>query len=223
MNNDIIPITYFPGTGGNFLCHFLISAKLKNKELIKLGDTGNAHFNGLKDIRWSKERLNQTDDFIINFLPNPINKNAYAIPPYFCPVHLFDAKLINESFKRSIRITYDLDDVEDIGIIFFKKFYEPIINTRSSELDRLVYDNSGISTLEEIILDTKRNASCFTREMNMTNILFISWKEYFRGNIEDLITKLSSFTEINSFDFSRESLILWRGKTQHCLNLYRKQ
>ena len=34
MNEDIIPITYMSGTGGNFLCHFILSAKNNNKNNI---------------------------------------------------------------------------------------------------------------------------------------------------------------------------------------------
>jgi hypothetical protein len=209
MYEDIIPITYKPGAGGNFLCHFLISAKLKNKRLIKLNDNGNAHRFGLKDISYSKEWANQNDKFIIDSLPRLIKISSIA--PYFFPIHLFDVNLINKSFKKSIRISYDLDDAEEIATIFYKKF---IGTTNANDIKKLI----GNSTLENEIFYTKNGQQLFKNELDMTNILFVSWKEYIRGNAEDLISKLSEFTNINAIDFHKESLIVWREATLKCLD-----
>ena len=42
---DIIPVTFIGGTGGNFLCHFIVSAKRNIKNIIELSEHGNAHKN----------------------------------------------------------------------------------------------------------------------------------------------------------------------------------
>jgi hypothetical protein len=40
------------------------------------------------------------------------------------------------------------------------------------------------------------------------------------GNINDLISKISMFTNINKDKFSTESLIYWRDKTQYCIDTF---
>jgi hypothetical protein len=54
----------------------------------------------------------------------------------------------------------------------------------------------------------------------MPNVLFVSWKELLNGNINDLISKISMFTNINKDKFSTESLIYWRDKTQYCIDKF---
>ena len=207
MYSDIIPITYKAGSGGNFLCHFLVSAKIKNKELIKLSPYGHAH-HSLSDLYSSRTWINQTDKFIIDSLSKLIKKQSIA--PYFVSAHLTDIDLINLSFNKSIRIVYDIDDAEEIATIFYKKF----VGNNSNNIKQFISE----STLENEISYTKNDWQYFNNEINIPNILFVSWKEYFRGDIEDLITKLSLFTDINSANFSRESLILWRTATEKCLD-----
>lgn len=209
MLDDMIPVTYYGGTGGNFLSHFLVSAKIKNKKLIRLDDTGSAHFFGLKDVQFSNKWIDQTDEYIINSLTEQIKKNS--VPPYFFPVHLLDADLINKSFKKSIRIVYDVDDAEEIGTIFYKKFYTtPNAQAMGDKVNRY--------SIQDLILNIKYTQEFFKKEINMPNILFVTWKEYIHGEADDLITKLSSFVNIDSADFSKESLLLWRTATQQCLN-----
>ena len=211
MYNDIIPITYGCGSGGMFLSHLLIRAKLNNKELIELSSTGNAHNASLKDVsdtaglKW----IENTDENIINLLQYQMKESAIA--PYFVAVHLFDINLINVSFKKSIRIVYDLDDAEDITNIFFNKFHS---TNESSHIKNIV----GATSFEYELSCAKTRSDIFRYEENMPNILFVFWKEYFRGDIEAFITKLSNFTGIDAANFSRESLTIWRTATEKCLD-----
>lgn len=204
LNEDIIPIAYFPGTGGNFLSHFLISAKFNKHILIRLSKTNHAHY-CLRDMPSGYVFNGKDDKAVIDII---LSQSVFspAIEPYFVPAHIISADLLNSNFKRSIKIVYEPDDVKEISIIYYKKFYLSEENKdRSKNLDQLI----GI---------TRRSYHANKKENNCPNVLFISWKEYFKGDIESFITKLSNYTDINYSNFHKDSLIYWRMKTQECLD-----
>jgi hypothetical protein len=206
MNENIIPITYFKGTGGHFLCHLLVDAKkIYPEDDIKniLTDLGQAHL-AFIDFKLRDLHLYETDEEKIKFILNSLPK--HNLPPFFFAYHLFDINLVNAYFKKSIRITYDLDDVEDISAIFYNKFFNTPENTF----------NNG-ETFQDLMLGTRNSQEFWTKEIDMPNVLFISWKELFEGDIESLISKLSNFTNINNADFSRTSITYWRELTNKCL------
>jgi hypothetical protein len=211
LNEDIIPITFMGGTGGNFLCHFIVSAKRNIKTILELSEHGNAHQNCLKDCFSPPYGIPQPDDEKIKFiLTQP--PHCGSEKPYYTSSHITDINLINSNFKRSIRITYDLDDILEISTVFYGKFavdtYDPIKHNHMKQ------------TPEYIKRVVKSWQPKFTKIENMPDVLFISWKELFKGNVEELITKISIFTGIDSTNFSRESLIHWRNKTQYCIDKF---
>jgi hypothetical protein len=55
---------------------------------------------------------------------------------------------------------------------------------------------------------------------DMPNVLFISWKELFKLDMDELIAKISKFTSINAENFSKDSIVHWREKTQYCLDTF---
>jgi hypothetical protein len=206
LNETVIPITYAQGTGGNFLCHFLVSAKNNNKSLLKFSTYGNAH-TSLTDFP-SPVDQSRSDIEKINIIHRiGVTLTTGKQPPYFTSIHIFDSDLVNSHFKKSIRITYDLDDINEIGIVSYGK----CVNSPG------VFKDS--TTLEELISKVQRDFIYFKPE-NFSNILSISWKELFKENIEDLISKLSLFTSIDNNNFSRESIIQWRAKTQYGIDSF---
>ena len=208
---DIVPITYMSGTGGNFLCHFIVSAKRNIKTIIELSEHGNAHHKALKDISGPPygPRLSDQNkiDFMMTKLEQKINHptNFFTQRPFYTCTHIVDIDLINTYFKKSVRITYDQDDIKEIAVVFYGKWG---------------IDEGNSNWLTHNVYYIKAYQSKFTELKNMPNVLFISWKELFRGNIEELITKISIFTDINHDNFSRESLIHWRNKTQYCIDTF---
>jgi hypothetical protein len=204
---DIIPVTFIGGTGGNFLCHFIVSAKRNIKNIIELSEHGNAHKNCLKDVSGLNFGVSYPDDKKINSIligtPHCIEKK-----PYYTSAHIADINLINNNFKRSIRIIYELNDIKEISTVFYGKFL--IDENKTSIKSNFTHTKSNLF----------RWQSKFTKLENMPNVLFISWKELFKGNIEELITKLSIFTKIDILNFSRESLTHWRNKTQYCIDKF---
>jgi len=207
MNEDIIPITYFKGSGGHLLCHLLVDAKKNYPENdIKniLTDYGQAHL-GFFDFKLPQLPWINTDEGKINCVLNTLPKSE-SNPPYFFSAHLIDLNLVNSYFKKSIRIIYDLDDAKDLATIFYYKFF----NTLQNPFD-------STKTIQDLILESENSQEFWTKEIDMPNVLFVSWKELFKGDIESLITKLSNFTDINNANFSRTSIIYWRELTKKCL------
>ena len=208
---DIIPISYIGGTGGNFLCHFIVSAKRNIKNVITLSEHGNAHEFSLKDLVTFSKGINWPDkdkiDFLLSQSPDPTIKK-----PYYVSCHIKDVNLIKNTFKKSIRIVYDLDDLEEITTVFYGKW--AIDDTQKI---RPIYKK------EFYMRDIHKQHQNFNKITDMDGILFISWKEYFKGNIDDFIKKLSTFTNIDVKNFSKESLIHWRSKTQDFIDKFSNQ
>jgi len=198
------------GTGGNFLCHFIVSAKQNAEDIIELSKYGNAHAKCLKDIIGPPYGVTMPDHIKIDYILNNA-KLAKVEKPFYTNAHLVDIDLINSAFKKSIRITYDLDDRPEISAAYYGKFQVDVRKTKLSI--------KHPANLEVTLLQSKFNEK-FKKIENMPNILFVSWKELFKENIDDLITKLSTFTSISYVNFSVESLIQWRTKTQYCLDTF---
>ena len=207
---DIIPITFMSGSGGNFLCHFIASAKRNIQDIIELSKYGNAHDHGSKDIAGPPYGVTMPDHVKIDYILNNANLTKVE-KPYYTSAHLVDIDLINSAFKKSIRITYDPDDIPEISAAYYGKFRVDVRKTKLSI--------NHPANLEVTLLQSKFNEK-FKKIENMPNVLFVSWKELFKENIDDLITKLSIFTDINAENFSKESLIHWRNKTQYCIDTF---
>ena len=203
---DIIPVTYIGGTGGNFLCHFIASAKRNSKDIVKLSEHGNVHTFCIKDINCPVQGLSTPDLVKIEYIFSQLPYTG-SIKPYYTSAHLIDINTINYYFSRSIRITYEVDDIPDIATVFYGKF--------------IVDEGKTKKSIKNILAEPYQWINKFSFKENMPNILFVSWKELLNGNINDLISKISMFTNINKDKFSTESLIYWRNKTQYCIDKFK--
>ena len=208
MNEDIIPITYMSGTGGNFLCHFILSAKKNNKNNITFSKYGNAH-HGLKDGQPPGTIIDSDVDKIkhildvcrnkINFYKNKVDKPFYVIS------HIRDIKLLSTYFSRFIRITYELDDVDELAKVFLAK---AIIDVVKSEVKIKTHMVPQIKNL------LKEQAEYFTFNDGYDSSLFVSWKNIYKDDPSILIDKLHKFTEIPKENFSVDLLNQWRTPTK---------
>lgn len=214
LNEDIIPISYIGGTGGNLLCHLIVSAKRNIHDVIILSEHGNAHLHSLKDLPMPLGGINMPDSEKIEFMLMNLPDDSYE-KPWYTIAHIKDINLIAQYFTKSIRITYDPDDVDDLSNIVFGKWYVDDVLSGNIASNR-IHNKSSIR------LSLLGWANKFKKE-NIPNVLFVSWKELFNGNINELITKLSIFTGINTNNFSIESLIYWRNKTQDGIDKFSNQ
>ena len=204
-SDDIIPITYIGGTGGNFLCHFIVSAKRNNKDIIKLSEHGNAHSFCVKDIIGPGQGLLTPDLFKIKYILSQLPSDG-STKPYYTTAHLIDINTINSYFSRSVRITYEVDDITDIATTFYGKF---IVDCKKPK-----------KSIKNISVEHYRWINEFSFKENMPNVLFVSWKELLNENVNDLISKISIFTDIDKDKFLPESLMHWRDKTHMCIKKF---
>jgi hypothetical protein len=213
MNEDIIPITYMSGTGGSFLCHFIVSAKRNIKGSIKLSNYGNAH-NGLTDIYSPFLGPQAPDMDKINYILNESNVTT-SVKPYYTALHVNHLNLLGAYFKRFIRITYDLDDVDEVAKVFLGKHGVDCFNIKPTPIQLKFYFNKD----KDLILKGCEN---FSYDRDYPDALFVSWKELYFGDVHSLIYKLHKFTNIPKENFNVESLTEWRNATRNGIDMIDK-
>lgn len=207
-NNDIIPIRYMSGTGGQFLSNFITAAKNKNFEHIVLSEHGNAHTNNLLDFLFN-EKIGfspQEDDSIKIKSLLSITKHDKSNPPYYPAMHIRDIGILTEMFTKNISIWYEDNDVNDIAIAFYGKYY----------MDQ---EQSSIITVHDYVtikLTIQQRLSVF-KEHASNSVLNLSWKEMLHNDPSHMINKISSFTAIPKENFNIDNLLKWRHATIHCL------
>ena len=212
--DDIIPIAFMGGSGGNFLCHFIISAKRKDKTLPILSEHGNVHNDhNYKDLNGPALGPKDPDSEKLKFLLSQEISDKVKPPPYYTVVHFTETKLLATNFKKAIKIIFDKDDIDTISINFITKYQ---VDTLGEPYDPIRLRSMRMFTRMSIA----KWHNYFLKE-DYPNILFISWKELFLGNINDLINKISEYTGIESEYFLKDSLIMWRIKTQQGLDNFK--
>jgi len=209
MNADIVPISYIGGTGGNFLCHFIVAAKYNdyNKYKLHLSAYGNAHGNGA-DIPIAPYAPYDSDDKKIEYFLSYAVEND-KIKPYYTLGHVVDSNLIHKNFAKSIRITYDDTDIDELTTVFLGKYI--------SDSKKLIKNKLSIFIPSMRFQLVKYNIN-FTYQDNQS-MLCISWKEIYQFDSTILINKLSTFTNIPAQNFSLDQLNQWRNATTNGVDL----
>lgn len=196
------------GTGGNFLCHFLIAAKNNIKNTIPLSVNGNAHdrFKDFYDtcIMGPKDLNTEKINFV---LKQKLIENTLA--PYFTTIHITNNLLLSKSFNKAIQIIYEYDDIKDLVYVIYGKY-----NIDTDAIKKF-------STVDDITRTLEYWNKNFQQDENLSNILYVSWKELYEKNIDTLVQRLSIFTNINKNNFCPNIINQWRDKTKDCVNKYR--
>jgi hypothetical protein len=208
-HTDIVPITFIHGTGGNFLCSFIIAAKNNNQTPFVLSYHGNMHENSLKDIPTEPTSIENLDQLKIDSIIN--GKIMVDISPYYTSSHISDLELLQNYFERSIRITYDNNDILEISNAYIGKFW----------LDQKSY-KKDINVLHKISINTLTKYQSKFYEQLIDNVLFISWDTLLHGDSLVLIEKLSNFTQIPMENFNIDNLNHWRERTRLCIKKIHK-
>jgi len=208
MNEDIIPITYMSGTGGNFLCHFILSAKNNNKNNITFSKYGNAH-HGLKDGQTPGKTIDSDIDKITNMINLCKNKVMFykdkVDKPFYVISHIQNVKLLGEHFSRFIRITYELDDTEELAKVFLAKAIVDDLNPAVKVKTFMI---------PQLINMLKEQLAYFAYQEGYDSSLFVSWKNIYHDDPSILIYKLHKFTNIPIENFSVDLLYQWRTLTK---------
>ena len=193
------------GTGGNFLCSFIIAAKNNNQSLFKLSEHGNMHSNAIKDIATPAHSIEYIDQYKINSIVEaPIDSNS---APYYTSSHIVDLELLHNYFFRSIRIIYSTENIPEIGYTYVGKFF----------VDEKHYIKNIPMLYKMTINNLYKYQPKFT-EQDIPNILYISWNELYKDDSSLLLGKISKFTSIDIDKFNISNLIQWRESTSNCIN-----
>jgi len=197
------------GTGGNFLCSFIIAAKNNNQMPFVLSHHGNMHENSLKDIPTQPTSIEDLDQLKIDSI---INGKVPTKPScYYTSSHISDLQLLQNYFERSIRITYENTDILEISSVYIGKFW----------LDQKSY-TKDINALYKMSINNLNKYQTKFYEQPIDNVLFISWNTLLHGDSLILIEKLSNFTQIPIENFNIDNLYHWRERTRLCIKKIHK-
>jgi len=193
------------GTGGAMLTQLLIKAKNLDFSDIILSEHGHAHSN-YQDFTICEFGVTYPDMHKIKHVLNSDVIGKY--PPYFISLHLKDLELSKKYFNKSIRITYDNNDISDLAHIFVMKNSIDIQHLKNTLMPHKLNER-------EIFL--KNNLSHFKQSQSDDALLFVTWEEIYNGNISKLINTLADFTGIPKINFNENLINNWRHVTKTSL------
>jgi hypothetical protein len=211
LNKDIIPVMYMGGTGGHFLSAFIRAARSYDEPLLSffnLSNNGNAHRSRI-DLGSAGGVAVPVDVQIATIL-----KKNLTDPPCYPPMHLIDTDAVMQVFERAIKITYDGFDIYEIANIYFIKWGIDEGNFKITNMDEY------IEKLRMVFMITFKHHRYFRPNYNYKDrLLNISWKEIYKADADDLILKLSQFTNIPKQNFPKQELEEWRRRTTKGIDL----
>jgi len=182
---NIIPISFMGGTGGHFLAYLINSASRKNTNRVQLSEYGNAHSSGFGLDNTSHSVFDDTSriiQLVINARKDISDKELIC----YSPCHITDFKLASKFFDKMIRITYTEEDIESISLIFVGKTLIDSGTANSNSLKQSIRWSKYQKYQQHFLPSVEIN----------DRILEVSWDELFKTDGNQLINKLSSFTNI---------------------------
>lgn len=206
---------YMGGTGGHFLSAFIRAASTQGQSVpncFNLSNYGNAH-RAIIDLGSAGGVSVPVDVQIATILKKPM-----VNPPYYPPMHLIDTDAVMQVFKRAIKITYEGFDVYEISNVYFIKWGIDEGNFKITNMDEYR------AKLSSILWMTFKNHQNFrsSDDLYEGRLLTISWKEIYKADVDDLILKLSQFTNIPKQNFPKHELEEWRRRTTKGIDLVNK-
>lgn len=219
--DKVIPISYFVGTGGNFLRAFITDAKYNRHQPIKFSQYGNSH-SYIEDFHVSSFfNLDDDDNDKLTAIleTRPLSD---SIEPYYVQTHIIDTNLLTANFNKNIRIVFSESDSLDIFHIFLGKVmndtmnvnYGNIIDLKVDKLDRFFIAHRMAKHKFAMLTYHK-----YFHNDNLPNVLCISFKELLYYEPSILLKKLSDFTNIPIIQFNTVNLNKWRELTLQGIKL----
>lgn len=200
IKTAVVPIMYVAGSGGHFLSSLLRRARSNYTANIPYGLSGygNCH-NAIIDFGVFGGMETPFNEKMARLRQKPLEPNT----TYYWPIHFNDIDLLMKEFDRSIKITYDEHDYLELAAIFYVKWG---VEGKNTTLPFSVYK------FEDLLIEHQE--SFYPTTDYGDNILNISWRElYHEENIDDVITRLSAFTDIPTDRFDKDFITQWREGT----------
>jgi len=205
---NIVPITYFGGTGGHFLRSLIIAAKVEYEPIWEFSPYGNAHW---APTEWYNDTFKAPHDLRISvndILTQIKNSKIYCDPLefYYHQFHVVDLKELMKHFSRSIRICYEYKDIKDISLAMLAK-----TGIDGNE----VQNPDDINEMRKYFMTRQvlgiKHCKDFQRVNHNDKVYSVGWSMLIRDNPEMLFEGLFSFTGFEKF--SLDNLMHWRELT----------
>lgn len=212
-------MTFISGTGGRFLSYLLNSSKSKDSPDIILSEHGNAHAVGMLGIEvytLSYSTATPVDiqiQDILNF-HNSMGESLKKESPHYCSGHIIGIDQLLTSFEKAVLLSYDEDDILDTSYAFIAKHAIDDAKLNLTEIKNLMYGiiKVNIEVMHDFI----------SRKDLEPNLLNVSWKELYKGDINEFVKKISDFTQMPEGNFKVNDLIEWRKRTTNSIEKMRK-
>lgn len=194
-NKSIIPISFVPGSGGRFLNYILTSTKQTTSIDTSNIDLGHMYklavaFGNMK--LQSQSMLVSEQDQLNDLINYAIDCNSDTIEYSGCNV--LDTSMLLDNFDKVIQIAYEESDIPDISFAFVSEDIPDDIT--------LVVGATANNNMNYI--------NMFETNIDNTSLLRVTWKELYKDDVDNLITKLSNFLSISTDKFKVNEILEWR-------------
>lgn len=189
MIDHIYPIAYLGGSGGNFVSSWLNQAAY-GMPVILNKINGNAHRSG----KYAGFSIFHDQLVGIESLKLKFTNEQHKL---FIASHIVDDDLLLNNFSKSLKITYDQNDVTEIAISFCAK---ELGLSKDNIFRRLEITEKFNSSMIKQLPETEKSTN-------------LSWKTLLHNNPDELVDKLSTFYKIDSSNFNLSILEEWRELT----------
>lgn len=212
-------MTFKSGTGGRFLSYLLNSSNSKDIPDIILSEHGNAHSIGMLGIEvftLSYDTTTTVDTQIQDILNfnNNMDNSLQKEGPHYCSGHIIGVDKLLNCFEKAVLLSYDEDDILDTSYAYIAKHAIDDNKLNFTEIKKLLY---GI-----IRVNIEDMCDFISRTDLEPNLLNVSWKELYKGDINEFVKKLSDFTQMPEDNFRVNDLIEWRNRTSNSIEKMRK-
>jgi hypothetical protein len=209
---NIVPITYFGGTGGHFLRSLIIAAKVEYEPIWEFSPYGNAHW---APTEWYNDTFNTPKGSppdlsmtVKDVLKKIEDSKIYCDPLefYYHQFHIVDLNELMRYFSRSIRICYEYKDIKEIGLAMLAK----------TGIDgNVIKDPNDITEMRKFFMARQvlgiKHCKDFQRVTYNDRVYPVPWNMMLREDPEMLFEGLFSFTGFEKF--SLDNLLKWRELT----------
>jgi hypothetical protein len=197
-NNSIIPISFVPGSGGRFLNYILNSTKettsldayeIDMEHMYNLVVAfGNMKLQSQSMLVSEQDQLNDLINYAIDCNSDDIE---------YCSCHVLDTSILLNNFEKAIQISYEESDIPDISLSF-------VADDISDDITTVVGATAN---------NNMNYISNFKTNIDNISLLRVTWKELYKDNVNNLITKLSNFLNVSIDKFKVNEILEWRKQT----------
>lgn len=222
MNRDIVVISYFGATGGNFVQAYLNDAKNNKHIPISYSTYGNAHQykNDLPVGMFHMKTPSDEEKVKTILSTDPI---INTVPPYFVRAHIADINYLSTVFEKNIRITYDINEMDTLFYIGIGKIFNDMNLYTSDEGN--FYKKINIPYLQNLMNEKRQlhnkgiefYSNFFINDGHST-VLYLPFNELLNACEVQVTKKLSDYTNVPYDNFNIDNLRKWRELTNFCIN-----